>query len=457
MIADLRCVGSWTTDRVQNSFGASMARFRPVVRRSGRDRRPGPVLTSLMLLLFSLVAPAGAQPPDQPLPVAPRQIKVGNDGDDMLVRYTTAGEALEQFTGFNRISDVTLYDADTVLVAEEARDRVVAMALDGRLLWTLPVHRPKCVEVLAADRFLVCGDDPPQVVEIDRSGQTYWRISQSLREATGAIRLPDGNTAVVEGRNPHAVHVFSPNAEIRWSGTELLAQPRGLAMLPTGELVTAGFDTGRAVMFRPYTKEVRSLDYRGHGIDVSVTPGGDLLTFAPELQLVRLWAQAREQAWEFHTFYPPFHGTMLPDGTVLVSVYRQADRVCAHATEAAQRASLPRATYWTWFGAGLASSLLAVIVIQWPAVRGLRRWSSCAEVRNRAENGPREGSAAAPAPPSAAARRRRVEVGVTLVVALALAVFAALNLPPVPPSNVGALSTYVGSVLLAGVTTRPCR
>ena len=126
----------------------------------------------------------------------------------------------------------------------------------GSLL-TLPVHRPKCVEVLGPDRFLVCGDDPPQVVEIDRRGQTYWSINQPLREATGAIRLPDGDTAVVEGRNPHAVHVFSSDGKILWSGTELLAQPRGLALLPTGELVTAGFDSGRAVIFRPYTREVR--------------------------------------------------------------------------------------------------------------------------------------------------------------------------------------------------------
>ena len=409
---------------------------------------------AVLPLALALLVPArlaGAETADPARRGAPRDIKVYDDGPYALVRYSKNGETLERFTGFSRIRDVTLYDDHTVLVAEEEHDRVSAMDLDGNILWTLTARRPQCVEVLAPGRFLVCQDDPPGVVEMDRAGTVFWQITKPLREATGAIRLADGNTAVVEGRNPHAVHVFSPDGRIVWSGTELLAQPRGLALLPSGELVTAGFDTGRAVMFRPYTNEVRAIEYQGHGEDLTVTPQGDLLTFSPEGQLVRLWKEGRRIEWEFSTLYPVYHGVMLPDGTVLASIHRMPDRDCPNATERARVAATPRPSYWRWLLVGLVAAMFVTVVVQWPALRSIVP-SAPAVPPHHGENRGEDTHRESPVPlESDIHPRRRVEIGAYLIVAIALAVAAATNLPRTPWQDWSKFWLCVALTLAAGI------
>jgi hypothetical protein len=197
-----------------------------------------------------------------------------------------------------------------------------------------------------------------------------------------------------------------------------------LALLPTGELVTSGFDTGRLVIFRPYTEDVRSVGFGGHVEDATVTPKGDLLSFSPESQLVLLWDGMGKARWGFHTLYLPLHGAMLRNGDVLVGVFHQADRACMNAAAAAQRARRPPASYWIWFAAGLGSAILLTALVRRPTRRRI------GEILLSGD-----GSAAAPRATAPGATpvtdklpsRQRIELALYSGAATAFAAVAALN------------------------------
>ncbi|MFQ5668428.1 MAG: PQQ-binding-like beta-propeller repeat protein, partial [Candidatus Binatia bacterium] len=371
------------------------------------------------LLAVWLLLGTGARATQRPS----QDIRVrGGGGRYMLVRYTTDGTVLQRYTGFGRISDITSYDGRTVLIAEQERDTISAMTLDGQIVWTIALHRPRWIQVLGPNRFLVCQDDPARVVEIDRTGKVFWQLANPLVDAAGAVRMPDGNTAVVEGRSTHhAVHIFSPEGTILWTGREHLAQPRGLVLLPTGELVTSGFDTAQMVFFQPFTTEVRAIGFCCHAEGPRVTKGGDLIAVTPEQQLVHAWTTTGDTAWKFKTFYPPYHVAPLADGTVLVAVFRVPDRQCLHAARAQSVSQRPLAPYWRWLAIGIGPAALVVLMFQAPAVRRWR-WSTSnagaalAGVRadTRAQGG------------GHLSTLRRVEIGVYTAATTALAFVAAV-------------------------------
>jgi dolichyl-phosphate-mannose-protein mannosyltransferase/putative pyrroloquinoline-quinone binding quinoprotein len=387
-------------------------------------------LTLISLCFTALLAPiaadaaavptAGSQPGGE----RARDIRIRDDGAYDLEWYDSSGRLLRRYIGFSRITAVRMYDDDTVLIVEEDRDQISALALDGRFVWTIPLHRPRSVEVLGADRFLVAQDYPPAVVEVNRAGEVSWEVRQPLVDAQWAVRLPDGNTAVVQGHGRHAVDVLSPDGHILWSGTRDLAQPRGLALLPTGELVTSGFDTGQLVIFRPYTENVRSVGFGGHVVDVTVTPNGDLLSLSPELQLVRVWDGTGKVRWQFSTLYHPFHGAMLRNGDVLVGVFHESDRACMNAAASAQRAKRPLASYWIWLATGLGSAILLTVAVQWPTLRRVGSILFTGDAAAPAPGPAAVGTAAALA--DALPGRRRLEVALYFCAAVALAVIAVL-------------------------------
>ncbi len=385
-----------------------------------------PFITLLRVATLSATLGAHALPAPAVLSVdveapsvdaALEDIRVGGDGPYMLVRYATDGTAGQRFTGFSRVSALRRYDDQTVLVAEEERDRISAMTLDGRIAWTIPLRRPRSLEVLGPDRFLVSLDNPPRVVEVDRGGQVLWELRGPLRDASGAVRMPDGNTAVVQGRfGVSSVDVFSPDGTLLWSGTRHLAQPRSLLWLPSGELATSGFDTPKVVIFRPFSDEVRLLEFCCHGEGLSVTADGDLLTAAPERQVVRRWERAERILWQFISDYPPYHAEMLSDGTVLVSEYRQPDHACMNARAAAERAGRPLAPYWLWLAAGLGPSLLVAAIVQRRALRD--RFRGLFAKADLATSVPER---------AAVSVARRIEIGAYLAAAMALATVAATH------------------------------
>jgi hypothetical protein len=353
-----------------------------------------------------------------------RDIRIYDDGAYALERYNSKGTLVRRYTGFSRIAAVRMYDDDTVLIAEEERNRISALTLDGHIVWTIALHRPRSVEVLGRDRFLVAQDDPPKVAEVNRAGEVSWAVTEPLVDAHWAVRLSDGNTAVVQGNRRHAVDVLSPDGRILWSGTRDLAQPRGLAVLPTGELVTSGFDVPRLVIFRPYTEDVRWADISGHVEDVTVTQNGDLLSFSPELQLVRCWKGTATIRWEFSPLYPPLHGAMLPNGDVLVAIFHQPDHACLNAVAAAQRAKRQVAGYWLWLAAGLGSATLLAVLVQLSTLR--RFGSALLFTAKRADPAHRAATSDTAAVADKLSGRRRVEIALYSCAAAGLAVIAAL-------------------------------
>jgi len=242
-------------------------------------------------------------------------VRVREGGSYAVMRYTTTGAVLQRFRGFGQISDLALYDDTTVLIAEEEAGRITALSLSGTIVWTVPVRRPRCVEALGPDQLLVCEDLPPRIVEVDRTGHVGWTSTTRLVDAAGAVRLPDGNTAVVEGRGSrHALEIINPRGEIVWTGTEQLRQPRGLARLSSGELVTSGFDTGTLVVFQPYGTAARTLPFCCHPEAPSAMPDGGVLATSAEQQTVQAWTADGTAAWAFKTRYPPYDAQMLADG-----------------------------------------------------------------------------------------------------------------------------------------------
>ena len=162
---------------------------------------------------------------------------------------------------------------------------------------------------------------------------------------------------------------------------------------------------------------MRSLRFYGHVEDVTVTQNGDLLSFSPELQLVRRWEGTATIRWQFSPLYPPLHGTALSNGDVLVGVLHQPDRACLNAVAAAQRATRPLATHWIWLAVGLGSATLLTVLVQLPTLHRFRRTLAVAQKT--------------PANDTATVtdklpRRRRVEIALYTCGAVTLAVIAAL-------------------------------
>ncbi len=347
---------------------------------------------------------------------AATDVRLREGGSHALVRYRADGTILRRYMGLGEIADVTPYDGETVLVAEKDRDTVSAMTLGGRVIWTVPVHRPVCVRVLGPDRFLVCQEDPAGLLEVNRTGNASWSVTTPLVDVSGAARLPDGNTAVVEGRQNHgAVYVLNRQGETVWTGPKLRVHPRGLGLLATGELVTSGFERGQVVFFRPYSDRARSFGVAGADTP-TVTPDGGVVTVAGEQQLVTTWNSSGMPVRWFHTLYPPDRAQVLADGTVLVSVFLAPDRQCLSAALAAQRAKRALAPYWRWLGAGVGSAFLLALVIQWPALRARRTARAPAPGRAEDDESPTW---------TPLSRRRRLEIGLYVLAAAGMAAAAA--------------------------------
>ncbi len=383
-------------------------------------------LAVLALVLVVFASPCTAAP----------DLAVGEGGDYLLVRYRTDGSVLQRYTGFTRIADVAVYDAATVLVAEPERNRITAVGLDGQIAWQVNVQQPRCIQVLGPDRLLICQDSPPRVSEIDRSGQVFWQVGSPLVDAAGALRLPDGNTAVVEGRaGHHAVHVLDLAGKILWSGTQFVAQPRGLVRLPSGELATSGFDTGRIVFFTPYSDKVRWVPFCCHAEGPSLAPNGQMLAVSPETQVVHAFAAGTAKTWEFSTIYPPLDAEMLADGSVMVSLYRLPDRTCLNVAHVDEVAARPLAPYWRALLAGTGGAALLVLLVQWPVIR---------QRRGVPTELPRSGSA-----PPVLGTWRRVEIGVCMLAALLCGAAGALHHQRMAGA-IGDVWTYAAWVVAAG-------
>lgn len=390
--------------------------------------RVGCILATLAILLL-VPAFASDSAAEQG---APETIRVRESGDYMLIRYATDGTILRRYTGFDTIADVEPYDASTVLVVEQRRGTISAVSLDGRVLWSISLAQPRCVQVLGPNRLLVCQDHPAKVAEIDRTGKVLWEASQPLIDVSGAVRLPDGNTAVVEGRPPnHAVHVLNRDGEILWTGTESLALPRDLALLPSGEIVTSGYDTGKLMIFQPFTDRTRSIRFCCHAESVSTTPEGGILSTSAERQVIRAWDADGQPAWTIETAYPPYDAEMLADGTLLVSLYKVPDRKCLNAAQALQRPNRPLAGYWRSMLTGLGAALLFFVLLRWPVIR---QWCSASTWRAPAVGDDARRKITSGALPA----RRRFELLVYILAAGVIAAVAsreharllALNLPP---------------------------
>lgn len=416
-----------------------------------RDEGPWAVVRAAGVLLFVLLAVSQAMGAPRPKRAGapavarrPEAIRVRSEGRYMLVRYTTDGKELQRFTGFGTITDLAHYDDQTVLVAEQDRGSIAAFDLDGRIAWEIALRQPRCVQALGADRFLVCMDNPATVAEIDRAGKSFWEMQKPLVDAAGAARLPDGNTAIVEGRaNHHAVHIVNPAGEFLWSGTEKLAQPLGVSLLPSGELVTSGFDSGLLVVFKPYDGVARLLQVCCHAQKPAVGRDGTIAVASPERQTVAAWSSAGDRLWTFETFYPPYEVELLPDGTVLVAVYRIPDRTCFDRERAKAAAAAPVPEYLQSLGAGVAAGLLLTLLLQWPV---LRRRARALRERWRA-NGMGE-----PAPQAPAVRVwRRLELAVYVVGAAALLAYAARLHGDLLTRSIAPTWAYAGLAAGAGV------
>jgi hypothetical protein len=328
-------------------------------------------IRACLFVLLAAVQAVAAQRAGGPARIQdPEVVKIRDEGRYMLVRYQTDGTELQRFTGFGTVTDLALYDDHTVLVAEQDRGSIAAFNLEGRIDWEIALRQPRCVQPLEGDRFLVCMDNPATVAEIDRSGKSFWEMQQPLVDASGAARLPDGNTAIVEGRsNHHAVHIVNREGKFLWSGTEQLAQPLGVSLTPAGELVTSGFDTGLLVFFKPYQGLTHTIQFCCHAQKPAVGRDGTIAAASWERQVVQGWGPDSSTLWSFPTFYPPYEVELLPDGTLLVAVYRVPDRTCFDRERAVKVASQPIPPYLRSLGAGVAAGILLTLILQWPVLR----------------------------------------------------------------------------------------
>ena len=418
---------------------------RPELSKQGR---PGPSPRSVWICLLLMLGPAQAMaaPPRVPGPAPaqdPQVIKIRDEGRYMLVRYRTDGTELQRFTGFGTVTDLALYDDHTVLVAEQDRGSIAAFDLEGRIAWEIALRQPRCVQPLGEDRFLVCMDNPATVAEINRTGKSFWEMKEPLVDASGAARLPDGNTAIVEGRsNHHAVHIVDPQGKFLWSGTDQLAQPLGVSLTPSGELVTSGFDTGLLVFFKPYGGVTHTIQFCCHAQKPAVARDGRIAAASWERQVVQGWGADSSTLWSFPTFYPPYEVEFLPDGTLLVAVYRVPDRTCFDRARAEKVAAQPVPVYLQSLGAGAAAGLLLTLIIQWPV---LRRRVSAWRARGWV------GADASSSPAATLGAARRIELGVYVLGAAALIVYAARVHADLLARALYFLWPYAGLVAGAGI------
>src|SRR4030095_6364234 len=62
-------------------------------------------------------------------------VPVRKDGRRGIAEDQDDSTQLRRYSGFAEISDLSWYEAQTLLVAEGGRDRISALSLEGRILW----------------------------------------------------------------------------------------------------------------------------------------------------------------------------------------------------------------------------------------------------------------------------------------------------------------------------------
>ena len=350
-----------------------------------------------------------------------------------LARYSTDGQVLARHTGFGRISDIAA-DGSGLLVAEELRHTISLVGPNGDVLRRIPVRRPRCVQRLGADRFLVCQAHPLRIVEVDGAGTVFWKLAAPVSDATAALRLPDGNTAVVHAdARSSAVRIYDALGASLWAATAHLDRPRGLALLPGGEVVTSAWNRPLLVRFRPYGDEVHTIEAARRTESVSVAPGGGLVSVSSEAQVVEAWDAAGGLAWRFATLYPPHDAEVAADGSVWVSLFEAPDAACPNAARAAARSTRPLAGYLRWLFLGTGSAALLLL-----AVRGV-------ELRRRSEE---RAAPAAERPVAPPPRSRRIEIACYVVAIVVLGTAAAVNHARTGLAEPG---TYAALIVPAGL------
>ncbi len=385
-----------------------------------------PRLLATVALIAAAPAAAVAPGTDTAAP-APREIRVREGGSHRLSRFTTEGVEITRYSGFGEVSAIERYDDATVLVAERDRGALSALSLDGRLAWTIPAEGPRSVQVLAPDRFLVA--EASRVVELDRSGAVRWG-SPLLIDPGAALRLPDGNTAVAESSGSNAVRVLAPGGEPLW--TAYLQQPRGLARLPSGQLVTSGFDTGRVVAFDPYTDRSTFFGACCHVEVAGATPQGELMVISAESQTVEAYSVGGSRHWRFETLYPPVAAAALPDGTVLVALREVPDRSCQNAGRASRARPLPWSLRW------LVSAIAAAFAVSWIVRRACPGASAAVPVEQ--------------SPGASPPGTNRFQIGACVAGVLGCAAVAAIFHPKWLVPGQSRLTLYLPLVILGGAS-----
>ncbi|MBL8850872.1 MAG: PQQ-binding-like beta-propeller repeat protein [Planctomycetaceae bacterium] len=157
------------------------------------------------------------------------------------------------------------------MFAESGPARITEIALDGRLLRTVPLrvdrphphHDTRLVRVVG-DRYLVCHENDGVVREYDATGQVVWDYAVPLfgrerRDGHGpegygnqcfaALRLPSGNTLITTG-NGHGVIEVTPEREVVWQLSQhdlpgiTLAWVTTVQVLRNGNLVIGNCHAG---------------------------------------------------------------------------------------------------------------------------------------------------------------------------------------------------------------------
>ena len=139
----------------------------------GNRARPGCGLRLVLgglAVIWPAIALAGGEASRGPRADA-TEVRVRENGSWLVARYSRDGRLLRRYTGFGRISDIAVYDSETLLVAEGEIGTISALGSEGAVRWEIRTRRPRCVQALASGNFLVCQERPLRVVEVHRAGQ----------------------------------------------------------------------------------------------------------------------------------------------------------------------------------------------------------------------------------------------------------------------------------------------
>jgi HEAT repeat protein len=190
---------------------------------------------------------------------------------------------------------------DRILVTEYQGRKVTERDLKGKVQWTWTSNQswPLCAQRLANGHTFIALQN--QLVEVDKAGKTVSSINRPNQDVIRAIKLRNGDIAMVSNRGMY--HRLDPKGNERKSfnlGGGWMQQFSGFDVLPTGRIVVPQWQFNRVVEFNQEGKVVWQANVQWPTY-VQRLPNGHTLVASQNANLVLVLDRKGKVVWQHNS------------------------------------------------------------------------------------------------------------------------------------------------------------